>query len=322
MSILLKKPGILTTLQDLGRTGYRRFGINPGGAMDTAAARLANIVVGNDDDEAVLEVHFPAPEIVFEANAIVAICGADLSPCIDGTSIDNWRPLFVKKGSTLKFAEKTSGNRAYLAARGGYKIKEWLGSASTNLTAGFGGVQGGKLAAGDRLLFKAKTRSQQLPVSGRVSSSLVPHYRPFPTVRVVTGAEYEYLTDEGRALLVDHDFVISHDSNRMGFRLVGEPIVFAKPRDFISSAVSFGTIQTLPEGQLIVLMADHQTAGGYPRVAHVIGRDLPLIAQLGANDKVAFHLIDHADAEQLAVEYECELNFLRVGCRFQAKSWD
>lgn len=322
MSILFKKPGVLTTVQDLGRTGYRRFGINPGGAMDIAAARLANLVVGNADDEAVIEMHFPAPEIVFEANAIAAISGADLSPAIDGVSLENWRPFFVNKGSTLKFLGKASGNRAYLSVRGGFRIKRWLGSSSTNLTAGFGGLEGRELAAGDRILLKGKSRSEHLTLSGRVSSNLIPHYRPFPTVRVTAGAEYKYLTDEGRGLLVDHDFVISRDSNRMGFRLVGEPIMFAKQHEFISSAVSFGTIQTLSDGQLIVLMADHQTAGGYPRVAHIISRDLPLLAQLGANDKVAFHLIDHAEAEQLAVEYERELNLLRVGCRFQAKSWD
>jgi antagonist of KipI len=108
----------------------------------------------------------------------------------------------------------------------------------------------------------------------------------------------------------------------MGFGLIGEPLTFEKEHEFISSAVSFGTIQTLPDGQLIVLMADHQTAGGYPRVAHVIDRDLPLVAQLGANDKVAFHLIDLAEAEQLTIEYERELNLLRNGCRFQANSWD
>jgi antagonist of KipI len=322
MSIMIKKPGILTTVQDLGRVGYRRYGINPGGAMDVAAARLANVVVGNDENEAVTEMHFPAPEIVFEANAIAAICGADLSPVLDGKPIENWRPLFVNKGSTLNFNGRMSGNRAYLAVRGGFKIKEWLGSSSTNLTAAAGGVNGRKLAVSDRIGFKAKAKRQTDKLGGAISMTLRPHYRPFPTVRIVAGAEYEHLTKKGHELLVDHDFTVSANSNRMGFRLIGEPITFAKPREFISSAVSFGTIQTLPDGQLIVLMADHQTAGGYPRVAHIISRDLPLVAQLGANDKVAFHLIDLAGAEQLKVEYEHELNLLRLGCRFQASAWD
>ena len=322
MSILVQKPGILTTVQDLGRHGYRRFGINPGGAMDTAAARLANILIGNDDSEALLEMHFPAPQILFEEDAIAALCGANLSPDLDGGPVHHWRPFFAPKGATLKFKNKISGNRVYLAVRGGFLIPCSLGSVSTNLTAGVGGFEGRRLAAGDRIPLKAKVKKQNIKPSGRISPSLIPHYRPFPTVRIITGAEYEYLTDKGRELLVDHDFAISKSSNRMGFRLTGEPLTFEKEHEFISSAVSFGTIQTLPDGQLIVLMADHQTAGGYPRVAHVIERDLPLLAQLGANDKVAFHLIDLAEAEQVTLEYERELNLLRIGCRFQANSWD
>ena len=320
MSILIQKPGILTTVQDLGRHGYRRFGINPGGVMDTAAARLANIVVCNDDNAALLEMHFPAPQIQFEEAAIATVCGANLSPQLDGEPVDNWRPFFAAKGAVLKFKNKVSGNRAYLAVRGSFMIPDWLGSSSTNLTAVVGGFEGRKLAVGDRIPFKAKIKKQNVKPSG-VSPRLIPHYRPFPTVRIIAGAEYEYLTDKGRELLVDHDFAISKNSTRMGFGLIGEPLTFEKEHEFISSVVSFGTIQTLPDGQLIVLMADHQTAGGYPRVAHVIDRDLPLLAQLGANDKVAFHIIDLAEAEQLTLEYERELNLLRIGCRFQANSW-
>jgi antagonist of KipI len=322
MSLLLIKPGILTTVQDLGRHGYRRFGINPGGAMDQTAVRLINTVLGNAENEAALEMHFPAAEIVFEANAIAAIGGADFSAVLGDKPIENWRPFFAAKGSVLKFKVKTAGNRAYLAIRDGLRVERWLGSSSTNLTAAIGGLDGRRLAAGDHVECKAKVKRQKVKLGRRVSNRLIPRYRSFPTVRVVAGAEFEFLTEAGRDLLLDHDFIVSNNSNRMGFRLTGEPITFANAREFISSAVSFGTIQTLPDGQLIVLMADHQTAGGYPRIAHIISRDLPLLAQLGANDKVAFHLIEQEDAERLAIEFERELNFLRVGCRFQANSWD
>jgi len=322
MSILLNKPGILTTIQDLGRHGYRRFGINPGGAMDRTAVRLINIALGNDENEAVLEMHFPAAEIVFKANAIGAIGGADFSPKLDNEPIYNWQPFFAAKESVLKFAARNSGNRGYLAVRGGFKVDRWLGSSSTNLTAHMGGLDGRKLAAGDRIECKAKVKRQKVKKGRRLSNGLIPHYRPFPTVRVIAGAEFEFLSEEGRKLFLNHDFVITNNSNRMGFRLAGEPITLDCPPEFISSAVSFGTIQTLPDGQLIVLMADHQTAGGYPRIAHIISRDLPLVAQLSTNDKVAFHFIEQDDAERLSLEFERELNFLRVGCRFQANSWD
>lgn len=320
MSILLHKSGILTTVQDLGRERFRRFGINPSGVMDGAAARLINTLIGNDASEGVLEMHFPAPHIVFEAEAVAAIGGGDFAPRLDDQPVENWRPFVAAKGSVLKFADKTSGNRAYLAVRGGFKTNDWLGSSSTNLAAEKGGFRGRKLEAGDRIALNQRSKKPPVTFAKRIAGSIIPMYRPFPTVRIISGAEFEHLDAVGQSLLLNQDFTISNNSNRMGFRLIGEPVTLSKPREFISSAVSFGTIQILPDGQLIVLMADHQTAGGYPRIAHVIARDLPLLAQLGANDKVAFHLVEMEDAENLALEFEKELNFLKTAVRFTANS--
>ena len=320
MSILVYKPGILTTVQDLGRHRFRRFGINPSGAMDLTAARLINVLLGNNENEAVIEMHFPAPQIVFEASTFAAIGGGDFSPKLNDQPLENWRPFFAKKGSLLKFTGKASGNRTYLAIKGGFKTDEWLGSSSTNLAAGIGGCRGRKLEPGDRIAFKARVKWQKAKLVYRISNSLVPLYSPFPTVRIIEGAEFGYLNAKGRDLLLNQDFTISNNSNRMGFRLIGEPVTLSKPREFISSAVSFGTIQILPDGQLIVLMADHQTAGGYPRIAHVITYDLPLLAQLGANDKVAFHLVEPGDAENLSLAFEKELNFLKTAVRFAENS--
>lgn len=322
MSITFQKGGILTTLQDLGRYGFRRFGINPNGAMDQAAVRLLNILLGNIENEAVVEMHFPAPRILFEANAIIAIGGASFSPTLDDEPLENWRPYFAKKGSLLKFVNKSSGNRAYLAVHGGFKTTDWLGSASTNLAAQIGGHEGRKFETGDRLDFNKKVRRKPDLPKAHVSSSLLPSYSRFPTVRVIAGAEFELLSDEARSKLLEQDLTISTNSDRMGFRLQGEPISLAQSHELVSSAVSFGTLQLLPDGQLIVLMADHQTSGGYPRVGHVVARDLPLLAQLGANDKVAFHMITQEEAEHLAIEFEDDLNFFRVGCRFQAQLWN
>ena len=322
MSIAFQKSGILTTLQDLGRYGYRRYGVNPNGVMDRAAARLLNILIGNDENEAVVEMHFPAPQILFEAHAIVSISGALFSATLDDEPLQNWRPYFAKKGSQLKFQNKTNGNRAYLAVYGGFKTHQWLGSSSTNLAAQIGGHEGRRFVAGDHLEFNEIIKKNPDLAAVQVSSSLLPSYGRFPTVRIVAGAEFGLLSEKAREMLRAQDFMISTNSDRMGFRLQGESIALDEPHELVSAAVNFGTIQLLPDGQLIVLMADHQTSGGYPRVGHVISRDLPLLAQLAANDKVAFHTIEPREAEQLALEFEKELNFFRVGCRFQKQSWN
>jgi len=262
-------------------------------------------------------MHFPGPHFTFVADTVAAIGGGDFGPSLNDEPIENWRSFFAKKGSILKFTRKESGNRAYLAVRGGLKVDDWLASSSTNLAATIGGFEGRKLEAGDQIEFKQNLKTPKDIKSRRIAGSLIPLYRPFPTIRIIRGGEFEYLSREGREILENHNFTISKNSDRMGFRLIGEPVTLSESRELISSAVSFGTIQLLPDGQLIVLMADHQTAGGYPRIGHVITHDLPLLAQLGANDKVAFHLVGVEHAEDLALAFERELSFLRVGCRFQ-----
>jgi antagonist of KipI len=318
MSLHIQKPGILTTVQDLGRQKYRRFGINPTGAMDGAAAHLINILLDNDENEGVLEMHFPAPEIRFTEQVLAVIGGADFAPTLSDKPVENWRSFVAKKASVLKFTRRAAGNRAYLAIKGGFKVDDWLESKSTNLVAAIGGFNGRKLESGDVIGCGTSQDTSEARVGQRIAPSLIPMYRPFPTIRIIPGAEFDYLSADGLNLLENEDFSISNSSNRMGFRLSGRPLQLSQSLELVSSAVSFGTIQLLPDGQLIVLMADHQTAGGYPRIAHVIGRDLPLLAQLGANDKVAFHLITIDQAENLALEFDRELNFLRVGCKFQA----
>ena len=145
---------------------------------------------------------------------------------------------------------------------------------------------------------------------------MIPFYSRFPTVRIITGAEFENLTAFSEQQFLSETFTISKDSNRMGFRLEGKPLFLLNKTELVSSAVDFGTIQLLPDGQMIVLMADHQTTGGYPRLGNVISIDLPLIAQLGANDKVGFHLISIGEAENLLLEFEKDLCFLRIGSKF------
>ena len=316
MSILFRKSGLLTTIQDLGRAGFRRFGINPNGAMDKTAVRLINILLGNDETEAAIEMHFPAPEILFEEDAVIALGGAEFGAKLNESSIENWRVFFAEKGSVLKFEKKIFGSRAYLAVQGGFQVEKWLGSASTNLTANIGGFEGRALKNGDRLHFNQRTKDKGLRTKQKISNNIIPFYSRFPTVRITAGAEFPLLTALSEQNFLKETFTISAKSDRMGFRLEGEPLYLLEQKEMLSSAVNFGTIQLLPDGQMIILMADHQTTGGYPRVGHVVEQDLPLLAQLGAGDKVGFHLIAVKEAENLQLEFERDLSFFRIGCKF------
>jgi antagonist of KipI len=314
MSILILTNSLLTTLQDLGRNGYRALGINPNGAMDRVALRLNNILLGNDESEAALEIHFPAPKILFEESALIALGGADFGAKLDDEPLENWQTVSVKKGQILSFTHKNWGNRLYLSVKGGFKIDDWLGSQSTNLKAKIGGK---KVEKDDRIHFKF-----QIPDSGfQIPIKLSPHFLPYRKnsnlVRLIAGAEFDLLTPLSSENLLKKTFQISPDSDRMGYRLMGEPLYLLHEKELVSSAVTFGTIQILPDGQLIILMADHQTTGGYPRIANVIAQDLPILAQRGTNDKVYFQIIPLEEAEQIAVKFERDLNLLKIGCRFQ-----
>lgn len=309
MSLLILKSGILTTFQDLGRNGYRRFGINPNGAMDRTAARLINILLGNAESETVLEIHYPAPIFEFESEAVFALGGGDFAARLNETEIENWRGGFARKGDRLTFPEKRSGARLYLAVKGGFETEKWLGSSSANLKAAIGKP----LQKGDKVLFKdqsPKTENQRPDY--KISFALVPRYSRFPTVRVTTGAEFERLEALSAEIFLKNGFAVSLASDRMGFRLAGEPLYLSDKAELVSSAVNFGTIQLLPDGQMIILMADHQTTGGYPRLAHVAAVDLPLVAQLSPNDKVFFKLISNEEAEELFFEREKDFNFLKT----------
>ena len=258
-------------------------------------------------------MHFPAPILQFEKSAIIALGGADFAATLDDKAIANWRPVLVEKNQTLKFTEKIFGNRVYLAVKGGFEINEWLGSASTNLTAKIGGFDGRSLTNGDRLFFAQQTPDNRQQTNFKISKNLIPRYSSFPTARVTTGAEFERLTALSEQNFLKTNFTISQNSNRMGFRLQGELLYLIDKIELVSSAVDFGTIQLTPDGQMIILMADHQTAGGYPRIAHIASVDLPVIAQLGAGDRINFQIVSIEEAERLTMEFEKNLNFLRIG---------
>lgn len=279
--------------------------------MDRTAARIVNTLLGNDENEAVIEMHFPAAEIEFEAECSIAVGGADLSAMLNDTPIRNWSSFLVQKGEILTFTKPASGTRAYLAIARGLSVDEWLGSRSTNLVAEAGGFKGRKLEAGDHI----ELRDPHVVKSHTVGQSMIPKYSRFPTVRIIPSGEFDLLTAISERAFLNEGFTVTNDSNRMGYRLAGPPLHLLHKKEMVSAAVTFGTIQLLPDGQLIVLMADHQTAGGYPRIANVISADLPLLAQLGPNDGVSFHRVSIDEAERAAAELERDLGRLRTGIR-------
>lgn len=316
MTLIVRKPGILTTVQDRGRFGSQSLGVNPNGVMDTAAARLINIILGNDEGEAVLELHFPAGEFEFEEDAVFALGGADFGAELDDGPVRMWSAVSAARSSVLRFTERRRGNRVYISLKGGFRIDEWLGSHSTNLAANVGGFLGRKLQAGDRVEFAAASADRSVHTPLIVGPSIIPRYSRFPSVRVIAGAEFDLLTAISERAFLNEGFTLTNDSNRMGFRLKGEPLYLLHKNELVSAAVTFGTIQLLPDGQMVVLMADHQTSGGYPRIANVASADLPILAQLGPGDVAGFHLISVEEAERLAMRFEREIAFLKVGIGF------
>jgi antagonist of KipI len=319
LSLIIQKQGVLTTVQDGGRYGYRRYGIGVGGSMDRSATRLINILLGNKDSEAVVEMHYPAPVVEFEESIMFALGGANFGAELDESPIDNWRVHRAEAGSVLRFRDKKKGNRAYLAIRGGIEADEWLGSKSTHLVAMLGGRNGREVSVNDRLSSGRLTRRGTAPSRARVSRSLIPVYSSFPTVRVFPGPEFHLLTAKSEQAFFSETYSVTVNSDRMGFRLLGEPLHLLERREMLSSAVTFGTVQLLPDSQLAILMADHQTTGGYPRIGQIAAIDLPLVAQLGPGDKIGFHMISVEEAEALSLQFENDLRLLRLGCRLMAE---
>jgi antagonist of KipI len=314
MSILVQKEGILNTVQDLGRTGKRQFGINPGGVMDRTAVRLLNALIGNDPNDAVVELHFPAGVFVFETDVNFAVGGADFGPELSGRKLASWTVQLARAGDVLKFRTKLNGNRTYISVARGINVDHWLGSASTNLAAGIGGFEGRRLKPGDRL--KCEGGATAKPV--RLGESLIPAYTRAPVIRIIPGPELDRVTGLSVETLINEWFRVGPESNRMGFRLNGPTLGKLVDTEMLSSGAAFGTIQLLPDGQLVVLMADHQTTGGYPRIANVSAVDLPLLAQLGSGDHLRFELINVTEAEELAQRLERNIAFLQAGVDLSA----
>ena len=293
-------PGLLTTIQDLGRWGHQDRGVPVAGPMDAASHRLANALVGNDAGAATLEATLLGPEIRIEYPTTIAVTGADLSASVDGVSLPLRTPRRFAAGSTIRFGERRAGTRAYIAFDGGIDVPITLGSRATHVLSGLGGIDGRALKAGDRVDLGAPSTSS--------SSQLA---RPAQQVsggarlRVMPGPQHDHFSEESLERLQRTRFAISPQSDRMGFRLVGRDIwtlgragsgAYGVRGAMISDATFVGGLQIPPSGEPILLMADRQTTGGYPQIATVITADLPKAGQLAPGDWIEFAVCTRGEA--------------------------
>ncbi len=324
MSIKIIKPGVLASLQDAGRWGHRAIGIGSGGAMDSFAMRVANYLCGNDEDKAVMEINFPSPEIIFQQDAMISLAGADFGAALNETAIPIWRTLFVKKDSVLKFKQPVSGAKVYLAVHGGWRAENWLGSYSTHLKAAAGGHCGRALQKDDTIDFIANNFSSDTNkiLPWNISKNeLDKIYKPANNIRCIKGVEYDLLDETSKRNFEQNDLIISNQSDRMGYRLNGKALLLKQPAELISSAVDEGIVQLLPDGNCIILMADHQTTGGYPRIASVIKADLPKLAQLKPGQPLNFTMVSLKQAEDTFLYMQQMLKEIKAACHHNLKMY-
>lgn len=305
----ISKNGIMDSLQDMGRYGHQWLGINPSGAMDQLSMQVGNILTGNNRNAAVLEMHFPAATVCFHKDVLIALTGAQFTAHINNRTIPIHRPILVKAGSVLSFTQKIAGSRIYLAIAGGWRGNEWLKSHSTHPLLPHTATPH-ELDVLEEVNFSF-TATQVLPWESSIRTTLQSNY-----IRFIKGREWEWLNVNTR-LTPDIPFSVDRSANRMGFRLNGPELLTDNNTELISSAVLRGTIQLLPNGQPLVLMADHQTTGGYPCIGHVISTDVDALAQLDAGHHFYFEETNLDAAHNLLLQQERDLTLLQNACNFK-----
>ena len=311
MSITILNPGLLTTVQDFGRIGYQQFGVPVSGVVDPRAMSIANILVDNPEDEAVLECTMLGPQIRFHAANAIAITGGDLGPTIDNQPIPNYAAIRVEAGQVLRFAGLRSGCRAYIAFAGGLDIAPVMGSRSTYMKAKIGGVEGRKLQKDDVIKFRKPNPDLRGLNIRHISPEFVPRLEY--KLRVVLGPQDDMFTEHGIETFLSESYVVTPEFDRMGCRLDGEIIEHkGESGDIISDGIAFGAIQVPTAGKPIIMLSDRQTTGGYTKIANVISADFRILAQLKAGDRVRFALVSVAAAQDALLTQRAALKTLRT----------
>jgi KipI family sensor histidine kinase inhibitor len=299
-SITVLRPGLFTTIQDAGRWGHQASGVPVSGPMDRVAHRVANALVGNEPAAALLEATVAGPEVRLENGAVVAVTGADLSARLDTEEMPLHRPIRCRPGAVLRFGERRTGARAYIAFSGGITVPPVLGSRATHTYCGLGGLDGRPIVAGDRLPL-----GEERPIgSWRVISTPARSVTGGVRVRVLPGPQLDFFPPGALDVLQRTRFTVTPHSDRMGYRLTGGPIPRLEGREMISDATFTGALQVPPSGDPILLMSDRQTSGGYPQIATVITADLPMAGQLAPGDWIEFEICTRHQAMSALIAQE------------------
>ncbi|WP_121640135.1 biotin-dependent carboxyltransferase family protein [Virgibacillus sp. Bac330] len=327
-SVRVLQAGLYTTVQDLGRFGYQKYGVIVSGPMDAYSLRIANLLVGNEEKEAVIEMALAGATLQFNESHVIAITGGDLTPKLDGKPVPMWRPILVKKGSVLQFRFAIKGCYAYVSFAGGIHVPKIMDSKSTYVRAGIGGYGGRTLqkgdtfACGDRSLI-AEALVHQLErapdhLSWSVNPSPLITFHNHSFIRIMKGNEFEQFDKRSKYAFFHENYTITTQSDRMGYRLTGHLLSLTEKFDMLSEAVTFGTIQVPPNGQPIILMADSQTTGGYPKIAQVISADLATLAQTRPNTSVRFQEVRLVEAEAILLEHKRILQQIAARIKWKA----
>ena len=314
------QPGMLTTVQDTGRYGYQRFGMPVAGAMDGFALRAANRLVGNSDRAAGLEMTALGPQIRLLDDVCVAVAGADVAPLVDGDAVPMWQPVLAAAGSMLAFQAPRDGLRAYLAVAGGIAVPEVMGSRSTYVKAGIGGLDGRALRAGD--VISAYETGGALRANRRMPDGRIPVYGGKAELRVVLGPQNGAFTRQGVRTFLTAEYAVSIQSDRMGYRLEGPVIEHRDGADIVSDGAPMGAVQVPQsgDGKPIILMADRGTTGGYTKIAAVITADLDKVAQAMPGGAVAFRAVTLEEARAALREREGVLDGIAAPARLAVVS--
>jgi biotin-dependent carboxylase-like uncharacterized protein len=310
-------PGPLTTVQDAGRYGYQQYGVPPAGALDDYAFRAGNILVGNREDAASLEITLFGCRLRILRDTVITVTGADLGTALNGSALPMWQAMPVSRGDLLSFPGLNSGCRAYLAVAGGIDVPLVMGSASTYLKAEIGGLEGRALRKGDIV---HADKATGVPAGVRLPTSLIPTYTGRIELRVMLGPQEDRFTREGIRTFLTSGYEVSAQADRMGYRLKGPSIQHRASADIISDGMPPGAVQVPGDGQPIVLLADRQTTGGYAKIATVISPDIYKIAQARPGDGVSFSAVNEAEALAAWQEYQECLDAVRAAVLLQGKS--
>ena len=308
-SIEVLAPGLLTTVQDLGRQSFGPMGVSPSGAADSIALRLGNQLVGNADAAAGLEMTLLGGMFLFLEPRVIALTGSDFGASLNSAPLACWRSAAVQAGQTLRVGPTQSGARCYLCVGGGIAVEPFLGSASTHLLSGLGGFHGRSLLKGD--LLDCGRGADFRPRSVR-PEALGAYWRagvPAPhLLRVTAGPQSDWFTEPAQRLLYDNAYRVAEESNRMGLRLQGPAVAPRSGGEMITEGISLGAIQVPDSGQPIISFVEQQTTGGYPVIANVISADLPFVGQLRPRDEIRFQRVELAEARLLHIEQELLLS--------------